>query len=205
MVAINGVLADWMSEHPAYSIKGALPFVLGKTYKRRDGLDVKIVEINDQGDCVRGDDSLIEVSGWRYSRPGDHGRCTGTSHDLSDPRNLLPEFPPEMPVAPEGFFIQVSLLSANKPLDVKLKFAQLVMLEHKVTELRYEAMGTNNWKGVYEEIFSPMVIERIQALTKELNFNFTVSTEHTGDFKKTVYRFAWDFTDWLEELRVFYA
>jgi hypothetical protein len=205
MVAVTGEFSDWISNNPCYSTEGGLPFVVGKTYKRRDGVDVKIVEMNDRGDCVRGDDSLTDTSGWRYNRAGDLGRSTGTMHDKSDPRNLLPEFPPEMSAVPEGFFIAVSLLSANKPLYEKMLFAQLMAIDDQLTTLRYEASETKDWKRAYDVIFGAFLLDRVQMLAKVLNIDYTVTVRQTSDFAKMVRRFTWDFTDWLEDHRVFYA
>ncbi|USN16693.1 hypothetical protein FANBOY_00860 [Brevundimonas phage vB_BgoS-Fanboy] len=42
-------------------------------------------------ETVQCDDRADEKGGHRYNRPGDLGRCTGTDHEGSDPRNLIPE------------------------------------------------------------------------------------------------------------------
>lgn len=42
-------------------------------------------------ETVQCDDRADERGGHRYNRPGDLGRCTGTDHEGSDPRNLIPE------------------------------------------------------------------------------------------------------------------
>jgi len=69
-------------------------FELGKTYMTNAGVAVKIVGVVDTKgyECVQGDDFGDDPKGGhRYNRPGDLGRCTGTDHDGSDPRNLIPE------------------------------------------------------------------------------------------------------------------
>ncbi len=80
------------------------PFELGKTYRTQAGSWVKIIEINNTPgyETVRGDDhepdwiddkGKAHTLGWRYNREGknERGRCTGSAHDFSDPRNLIPE------------------------------------------------------------------------------------------------------------------
>ncbi len=68
-------------------------FEVGKTYKTQGGQEVTITaETTRRGyECVQGDDREDDERGYRYNRPGDLGRCTGTNHDGSDPRNLIPE------------------------------------------------------------------------------------------------------------------
>lgn len=58
-------------------------FEVGKTYKTQSGNDVKIVIKN--GDTVSGSDGI-----WRYDRPKDAGRVTGSAFDMSHPLNLVP-------------------------------------------------------------------------------------------------------------------
>lgn len=61
---------------------------VGESYKTQDGKNVTITEARHTPgyECVLGDDDI-----WRYNREGDRGRVTGTAHDFSDPRNLIPE------------------------------------------------------------------------------------------------------------------
>ena len=65
------------------------PFQVGKTYITKNHRLVKIIEENNEyltHATVKGYDGI-----WRYNRPQDRGRCTGTNFDMSDPRNLIPE------------------------------------------------------------------------------------------------------------------
>lgn len=65
-------------------------FKLGHCYRTLGGHDVTIVQEqrNLPGyECVGGDDGI-----WRYDRPSDYGRCTGSSNDADgnpDQRNLV--------------------------------------------------------------------------------------------------------------------
>jgi hypothetical protein len=70
-----------------------MPFELGKSYQTQEGKTVTIVAVDDTPgyECVQGDDPIEEGGGWRYNRAGpDRGRVTGTAHDWSDPRDLIP-------------------------------------------------------------------------------------------------------------------
>lgn len=74
-------------------------FQLWESYRTLAGDWVRIVEVSDRHrgyETVRGDDSPDPELGWRYNRSthdSDMGRCTGTAHDFSDPRNLIPWTP----------------------------------------------------------------------------------------------------------------
>ncbi len=84
-------------------------FIVGRSYRRKDGKIVKIIsESMGSGKnyrCVQGDDGAenfdkappgtyksraeaAKVSGYRYDRSGDVGRCTGGPDD--NPHNLIP-------------------------------------------------------------------------------------------------------------------
>ncbi len=65
--------------------------MLGGTYETQSGDRVKMVAINNIGNPY---ETLVDESGVnRYSRRlSDMGRCTGTAHDYSDPRNLKRPF-----------------------------------------------------------------------------------------------------------------
>jgi hypothetical protein len=71
------------------------PFELGKTYLTQAGERVTIIAVNDTPgyETVQGDDPLggDPKGGWRYNRESDRGRVTGSTFDMSDPRNLIPE------------------------------------------------------------------------------------------------------------------
>lgn len=82
-------------------------FIVGKTYLTQEGKRVKIIAENGApgyGNWVQGDDGVTRVEpdpfckgvweiiegntlGWRYDRPGDVGRCTGSERG---PRDLVP-------------------------------------------------------------------------------------------------------------------
>jgi hypothetical protein len=65
------------------------PFELNATYRTKGGELVKIIEVSTHlpgYECVKGEDDI-----WRYNRPNDRGRVTASAHDMSDPRNLIPE------------------------------------------------------------------------------------------------------------------
>jgi hypothetical protein len=206
MALTSGEFSNWMYNNKCYSVKGSLPFELGKTYKRRDGKDVKIIAVSTQRgyETVQGDDGASPTSGFRYNRDNDRGRCTGTAGDYSDPRNLLPEFEPGVKNAGEGFFVEVSLLSANKPDDVKKKFRELLILEDTVIQLKYRALDNNDWKSACEGMYNPDVVGQIQKYCKELGF-FTNLPERTDDYKADARNFSWAFTDLIEEHRLYYA
>jgi len=83
------------------------PFELGRTYLTRAGRSVTIIAVSDVPgyECVQGDDHPPgdPKGGWRYNRASDRGRVTGSAFDMSDPRNLIPEFadaPKASPLAP---------------------------------------------------------------------------------------------------------
>jgi hypothetical protein len=207
MVATTGVFSAWLYDNKCYSIKGSLPFELGKTYKRRDGKEVTIIAINNHRgyETVQGDDGSCPTSGFRYNRANDRGRCTGSLGDYSDPRNLLPEFPPGVQNAGDGFFIPVSLLSGNKSAEVKAQFRELMIIENELNDLRYAANSNADWKSAYDQVFGSAMIARIKTLAGALKLNFTVDNRHSGNYAFDVRRFTWDFSDWLEDFRVFYA
>lgn len=71
-------------------------FEVGKTYKTQGGQSVTIIAASGIPgyETVQGDDPINfeQPGGHRYNRPSsDLGRVTGTAHDWSDPRNLIPE------------------------------------------------------------------------------------------------------------------
>lgn len=74
-------------------------FQLWESYRTLAGDWVRIVEVSERHpgyETVRGDDFPGTTLGWRYNRSthnSDLGRCTGTAHDFSDPRNLIPWTP----------------------------------------------------------------------------------------------------------------
>lgn len=67
-------------------------FKLGQSYQTQGGATVTVIAVSDMEgyETVQCDDRADEKGGHRYNRPGDLGRCTGTAHDGSDPRNLIP-------------------------------------------------------------------------------------------------------------------
>lgn len=174
MAAHSGELSTWMYNNPAYSIKGSLPFELGKSYPRRDGKMVKIIAVNNcRGyETVQGDDGETPEVGFRYNRESDRGRCTGTYGDFSDPRNLLPEFSLEIENSGEGFLIAVSLLSGGKTAEEKAKFIELAILCSQVEEIKRAARKTDDWACAHGLIFNPTTSCRIFVLIKELEFSF---------------------------------
>lgn len=78
--------------------KQAGRFKVGRRYRRMDGVMVTVLEAKNKlrgYETVRcSDDKTPDRSGGhRYNRTthtADTGRCTGTKHDFSDPRNLDP-------------------------------------------------------------------------------------------------------------------
>jgi hypothetical protein len=206
MALTSGEFSNWMYNNKCYSVKGSLPFELGKTYKRRDGKDVTIIAVSNQRgyETVQGDDGAYPGSGFRYNRDNDRGRCTGTCGDFSDPRNLLPEFPPEIQNAGEGFFVEVSLLSGNKSPEVLATFRELLILEDHVTQLKYLAGENGDWKGACDQMYSPEIAGKIEQFCKELGFAVNLRGR-TGDYATDVRKFAWGFTDTIEEFRPFYS
>jgi hypothetical protein len=62
-------------------------FKVGKVYLRKDGKKIKIMGVSNFGTsyhCVKGSDHI-----WRYARPSDAGRCTGSPFDMIYPYNLI--------------------------------------------------------------------------------------------------------------------
>jgi hypothetical protein len=208
MVAISGTLSEWMWNNKCYSIEGSLPFELGKSYKRRDGKLVTIIEvINTRGyETVRGDDAESPHLGCRYNRDSDRGRCTGTAGDFSDPHNLLPEFPEGHPnAAGEGFLVPLSMLGMNKSDDERAKFRELLILNDRCTEARYAALETQDWKAAHDQIFAKDIIEKVPALTSALGFTLEVVRPKGRDYRRAVYDFTHVFDVLIEDKRPFYA
>jgi hypothetical protein len=210
MSAINGALADWMSKNKAYSIQGSLPFELGKSYPRRDGKMVKIIAVNNTPyyETVQGDDGVAGHLGFRYNRPGDRGRCTGTASDFSDPLNLLPNFEPSASNTGEGFFVPVSLMGANKPERVRKLFGQLLTLEREATDIRYSCLGKNPaWEGAFRQLFDGpcSVRSRVSQVMTELGFGFDWQAKVDAKVRDGVRDYTWALTEFLEDKRPFYA
>lgn len=65
-------------------------------YRTLEGKWVKVIAVKDETkgyETVQCDDRRTPDGGHRYNRTThveDNGRCTGTAHDFSDPRNLCP-------------------------------------------------------------------------------------------------------------------
>lgn len=81
---------------PKTNAVGYKRFELGKSYRTQGGNVVTVVKVNNENrgyETVQCDDPINgdPEGGHRYNRPGDLGRVTGTNHDGSDPRNLIPE------------------------------------------------------------------------------------------------------------------
>lgn len=88
-------------------MKESLPFEVGRTYYRMDGVIVECIELSDE--CALFSDwyppskeqltrepewlrcKPTDRLGWRYNRPDDRGRCTGSRHDLFT--TVVPDFP----------------------------------------------------------------------------------------------------------------
>lgn len=67
----------------------SVAFRVGNVYQRQDGTCVRLVREN-YG--IQGYETVEDEDGCNYyNRPGknERGRCTGTAHDFSDPRNLV--------------------------------------------------------------------------------------------------------------------
>jgi hypothetical protein len=63
-------------------------FLMGETYKTRDGSDVRIITRiypNTDDDTVRGDDGL-----WRHNCAGAMGRLVASQFTDGHPKDLLP-------------------------------------------------------------------------------------------------------------------
>lgn len=95
------------------------PFEKGKKYLTQEGKEVICIEVNDHKyyESARFNDGdgngltwsftggyyhrhthewipvvwRTHTTGWRYNRDSDRGRVTGSAHDFSDPRNVIPE------------------------------------------------------------------------------------------------------------------
>jgi hypothetical protein len=67
-------------------------FVVGETYLTQDGKEVTILDQSTvpSYEAVKGSDLNVDGNNiWRYNRPNDRGRVTGSNFDMSDPRNLV--------------------------------------------------------------------------------------------------------------------
>lgn len=85
-----------LRRRPKTNAVGYKRFELGKSYRTQGGNVVTVVKVNNENrgyETVQCDDPINgdPEGGHRYNRPGDLGRVTGTNHDGSDPRNLIPE------------------------------------------------------------------------------------------------------------------
>lgn len=89
------------------------PFVIGQSYKTNAGATVTCVALNESGETAQFSDGAPTwvstggyftrrgewrqqkwhrtSSGWRYNRPADRGRVTGTAFDHSHPDCVIPE------------------------------------------------------------------------------------------------------------------
>lgn len=202
MVAISGTLSNWMYNNRAYSVVGSLPFELGKTYKRRDGKEVKIIKVS--GECVQGDDGDYPESGYRYNRTDDRGRCTGTAGDFSDPKNLLPDFLPDVKNAGEGFFVPVSLMGQNKTPEQRAWFSELLTLENKIYEIKCAALHDNDWKGAHDKIFQDGLSKRVGELVGNLGLSLVYRADG-NDYKDRVWDFEWNLMVLTSDHRDFYV
>lgn len=96
------------------------PFVVGETYQRADGKTVTCIALSEDlkgyecaqfddyeethartADKYKNEEDVLDyikrfggddpkASGFRYNRPNDRGRCTGSAFDFSDPFNVIP-------------------------------------------------------------------------------------------------------------------
>lgn len=205
MASVSGVLAEYMSKNPCYSVKGSKPFELGKSYMRRDGKMVKIIALcGSRGyETVQGDDAEAPHLGARYNRAGDRGRCTGTNHDFSDPGNLLPEFEEGVEDAGKGFLIPVSFMGANRPEAERALFSQMLTIEHELTEIRYGAKTPEDWQLAYKKIFTDGTASRFWLLCEALELHFTWC-DPDMDYDDDVRAYTWAVTEFLEDKRPFY-
>lgn len=80
----------------AKRIETSLPFEVGKSYMRRDGVVVECIELNREcalfSDFYLPEHPLVEGErlGWRYNRSQDRGRGTGNRFDCY--KNVIPDF-----------------------------------------------------------------------------------------------------------------
>jgi hypothetical protein len=203
MAAMSGTFASWLYNNRPYSTEGALGFVVGKSYLRRDGKLVKIVAINDRGDCVQGDDAECTNLGWRYNRPGDMGRCTGAMVD--DPMNLMPDFPVGHPnAACEGFRIEVCMMGANKTPEQRALFRELLDIRYKLDELKAFAKEHDEWKQAWEHVFSHDIEKRVKNICLDLGLCFHWD-DPDSTHKRDVEAYDWAFNCFIEDHRPFYA
>jgi hypothetical protein len=205
MAAISGTLSEWMRKNPCYSIEGSKPFELGKSYPRRDGKMVKIVALcGSKGyETVQGDDAEAPHLGARYNRAGDRGRCTGTYHDFSDPGNLLPDFEAGVKDAGKGFLIPVSFMGANRPLEERALFSQILTLEHELTDIRYAANTDKDWRAAHKKIFKSGLAEKFFQACEALKFDFTWCDPQSG-YAAMVRAYTWAASEFIEDKRPFY-
>lgn len=205
MAIMNGTLSTWMYENPAYSVKGSLPFELGKTYKRRDGRDVTIIEVNNEMkgyETVQGDDAESPRLGWRYNRESCRGRCTGSL--AIDPSNLLPEFPADHPTKGEGFLVPVSLLGANRTAEERALFRALLMVQSEMDDQVRSARERNTWETAEATLFNHGLKLRAETLIASLGLQFN-HHDNPADKKRKVLQFWHDFEFFIEDKRPFYA
>lgn len=91
-----------------------VPYVLGNFYRTQGGELVRFVNVHNKGTSY---ETMEDESGVnRYTRR-DFGRCTGSCHEYSDPRNVLPTYSIE---------IVDELLFQIERLKSELGFLQMV-------------------------------------------------------------------------------
>lgn len=66
-----------------------VPYVLGNFYRTQGGGLVRFVKVHNKGTTH---ESMEDESGVNRYTNRDFGRCTGSCHEYSDPRNVLPTY-----------------------------------------------------------------------------------------------------------------
>lgn len=82
MLLISGIA-------PENGVKDSIPFELGERCTTLGGEEVVCTELSEKWrgyECA-----LFSDGAWRYNRPHDRGRCTGSPWD--SPLNIVPRFP----------------------------------------------------------------------------------------------------------------
>lgn len=90
MLKLAGVSAE-------EGMKQSIRFELGDRVTTIGGQEVICTELSDETpgyECA-----LFSDGAWRYNRPHDRGRCTGSAWDA--PKNIVPIFPSSMTVVDE--------------------------------------------------------------------------------------------------------
>lgn len=84
-----------------------VPFVLGNFYRTQGGQLIRFVEVHNEGTSH---ETMTDESGVHRYTQRDFGRVTGTCHEYSEPRNVLPTYSIEVV---DGLLAEIESLKAQ--------------------------------------------------------------------------------------------